>query len=215
MAAATQSVSGAVNPTNGAKALINEGVPYTATITVTGSADLLFHAWNCESIEEKANTAKGSNGRKSDDVESFVYRNDKSEICMPSEYLRMAIVNAAKYKQDPRSPRKSAMDLFKAGIVAVEPLVPMVNAQGKKTKVWDVLHKCRVTIMRNGITRCRPCFHTGWQVTVAVQVQIPEYITPELLNEVVQMAGRLVGVGDFRPTYGRFQVIGFEVKPLA
>ena len=40
----------------------------------------------------------------------------KGLLCIPTEYFRMALIGAAKFKQDPRSPRKSAMDLFKAGV---------------------------------------------------------------------------------------------------
>jgi hypothetical protein len=43
------------------------------------------------------------------------------------------------------------------------------------------------------------------------EVLLPEYISPSFLNETVQAAGRLVGVGDFRPTFGRFQVTKFKV----
>jgi hypothetical protein len=42
-------------------------------------------------------------------------------------------------------------------------------------------------------------------------VLTPEYIDPALLREVIATAGRLVGVGDFRPTYGRFSTTGFVV----
>jgi len=31
------------------------------------------------------------------------------------------------------------------------------------------------------------------------------------LMETVAMAGRLIGFGDFRPTYGRFAVVGFKI----
>lgn len=41
-------------------------------------------------------------------------------------------------------------------------------------------------------------------------VNLPEYISPELLHALLTDAGRLIGVGDFRPTYGRFRVIRFE-----
>ena len=116
----------------------------------------------------------------------------------------MAIITAAKFKQDPRSPRKSAMDLFKAGIAGIEPNCPL------GIKDWDFVDRRRVMVQRNGITRCRPAVNTGWKVSVSLQVLLPEYISPELLNEVVQSAGRLIGVGDFRPTYGRFIVISFN-----
>jgi hypothetical protein len=40
---------------------------------------------------------------------------------------------------------------------------------------------------------------------------LPEYVTPQLLNQTIAAAGKLVGVGDFRPSYGRFSVVAFEV----
>jgi len=41
-------------------------------------------------------------------------------------------------------------------------------------------------------------------------VNIPEYVSPQDLNETIQRAGRLIGVGDFRPTYGRFNIVEFK-----
>src|SRR5436190_11110994 len=98
-------------PTNGAASTIATEEPYIAEITIQGVADLLFHKWNVEAIQSKADAAKGSKAKKSDDIGTFVFRNDKSELCLPGRYLCAAIVKAAKFRQDPRSPRKSAEDL--------------------------------------------------------------------------------------------------------
>lgn len=38
------------------------------------------------------------------------------------------------------------------------------------------------------------------------------YKSQTILHETVSAAGRLIGVGDFRPTYGRFQVTKFEIQ---
>ncbi len=191
--------------TNGAEVAISATMPYIARIELTGVADLLFHRWNVEGIEEKSRAAKGSKEKKSDNIESYVYRDDKNRISIPSEYLRGSIINAAKFRQDPRSPRKSAMDLFKAGIVSLTALSPL------GTDKWDYEHKCRVQVQRNGITRTRPAMKSGWKATFELMVNLPEYIQPDVLHEVINNAGRLVGLGDFRPTYGRFSVTRFEV----
>ncbi len=192
-------------PTNGGAATIEQGIPYVVDVTICGVADLLFHRWNCEAVEAKANAAKGSKSKKSDNIESYVYRNDKGELCLPGEYLRQSIIHAAKYRQDPRSPRKSAMDLFKAGVVSLTPLASLGASH------WDYEHKCRVVVQRNGITRVRPAMKEGWSATFRLMVNLPEYITPSMLGEVIANAGRLVGTGDFRPTYGRFQVTSFDI----
>ncbi len=191
-------------PTNGAQFGVELQQPYRVLVEVEGTAPLLFHRWNCESVESKSKAKKGSAEKKTDDVESYVYRNDKNEICIPGEYLRGAIIGAAKFQQDPRSPRKSAMDLFKAAIVSLTPLASL----GKTN--WDFLDKRRVTIQRNGVTRSRPAFNVGWSAKFLLMVTLPEYVDEQLLNATIQMAGRVIGLADFRPSFGRFLVISFK-----
>ena len=186
--------------------VIENSMPYAALIAVTGTADLLFHRWSVDGIEAKSKAAKGSKAKKEDDLETYVYRNQHEELCIPGEYVRMSIINAAKFRQDPRSPRKSAMDLFKAGVAVLDPLCSL------GTKEWGYVDKRRVMIQRSGITRSRPAMRAGWECEVLLQVLLPEYITQEILNEVIQSAGRLIGVGDFRPTFGRFQVTRFSIS---
>lgn len=191
-------------PTASGNAVIEHSEPYAVAVTVEGSADFLFHRWNCESIDEKAKTAKNSKGRKTDDIESYVYRLESGELAIPGEYMRGSIINAAKFRQDPRSPRKSAMDLFKAAIVVTTPLA------GLGVNEWDYLDRRRVMIQRNGINRTRPAMKAGWKVTFDLLVMLPEYVDRQMLRETIESAGRLVGIGDFRPTFGRFGIVKFE-----
>lgn len=196
---------GGESPTNGAAFGVETQMPYRVSVTIEGVAPILFHAWNVESVESKGRAAKGSKEKKTDDIESYVYRNDKKEICIPGEYLRGAIVGAAKFQQDPRSPRKSAADLFKAAIVSLTPLASL------GVKDWDYLDKRRVTIQRNAITRSRPAMKEGWKVTFVLMCNLPEYINAQKLNETIGQAGKLIGLADFRPSFGRFVVTEFEV----
>lgn len=179
--------------------------PYVAEVTIEGTADILFHRWSNEDVEAKGKAVKGSKAKRTDNVEAYVYRNDAGELCIPGEYLRQAIIGAAKFRQDPRSPRKSAVDLYKAGVVSLTVLASL------GVKEWDYEDRRRVMVQRNGITRVRPAMHAGWKATFELQVLLPEYIAPADLNETIQQAGRLIGIGDFRPTYGRFAVTRFEV----
>lgn len=212
MAAAVQDVArkvesiGGVKPTNGARVTISHGEPYAVSLTIRGSADLLFHRWNCEAVDAKAASAKGSKAKKTDDVESYVYRNEAGELCLPGEYLRQSIIHAAKFRQDPRSPRKSAMDLFKAALVIDPPMASL------GVRDWDYLDTRRCVVQRNGINRTRPALRVGWEAAFTITVLLPEYVSPEVLHETTNTAGRLIGVGDFRPTYGRFQVSAFDAR---
>lgn len=196
---------GGDSPTNNGKHAIDMRAPYRIEVTVEGVAPLLFHRYSCESVESKSASKKGSKERKTDDVESYVYRDDKGNLCLPGEYLRGAIVGAAKYLQDPRSPRKSAMDLYKAGIVVITPLVSL------GTKAWDYIDKRGVVVQRARIPRSRPAMNEGWKATFIMLVNLPQYIGEADIHEAVEMAGKFCGFGDFRPTYGRFRLVGINV----
>ncbi|RTG97845.1 hypothetical protein [Thermus scotoductus] len=169
-------------------------------------ADLLFHRWNTEAVEEKAKAPKGSKAKRQDDLETYVWRDENGYLALPGEYLRQSIIRAAKYRQDPRSPRKSAQDLVKAALL-VEPMLASLGV-----KDWDYEHRARVRVQQSAITRVRPAIKRGWRAEFFITVLLPEYIDPHLLHQLLTDAGRLEGVGDFRPTYGRFAVVLFEPR---
>jgi hypothetical protein len=196
----------AVGPvTNGAADVVGVQEPYSVSLTLTGTTDILFCRFNCEEVEAKARAPKNSKAKKTDNLENYIWRNDAGDICIPGEYLRMSTVLAAKFRQDPRSPRKSAMDLYKAGF-----LVNTEYASLGRDR-WDYEHKAHAVVQRNGIVRTRPAFKAGWATQFTITVLLPEYIAPTDLHDVITQAGKLCGLGDYRPTYGRFAVTNFEV----
>ncbi|MDI9261290.1 hypothetical protein [Alicyclobacillus sendaiensis] len=180
-------------------------MPYRVAVRLRGSAPILFHRWDCEDVEAKAQAAKGSAMKKTDNVEAYLYRTEEGEIAIPATYLHQALVNAAKYKQDPRSPRKSMSDMAKAAFI----VTPWLASTGKREP--DFLDRRRVLIQRAGVTRVRPALLPGWEVEFQIETLLPEYISPELLYDLLAQAGRLVGIGDYRPMFGRFQVVEYKV----
>lgn len=179
--------------------------PYIAVVTIEGTSPILFHRWQNEAVAEKAAASKNSRAKKTDNLDSYVYRTDAGTIGIPGEYLRGAIVNAARFRQDPRSTRKSAMDLYRAVVIS------LTDVADTGVKDPDYIDRRRVTIQRAGITRERPALKAGWTATFELLVQAPEYVGHRDLLDVITQAGRLIGVGDFRPSFGRFAVTRFEV----
>lgn len=188
---------------NGIENPISTEKPYIMQVEIMGVCPVIFHKWSCEDVASKAAAKKGSKEKKTDNVESFIYRDEDGHICLPGLYVTQAMAYASKFRQDPRSPRKSAFDLFKAGIV---PLTELAKINGG-TKNWDFIDQRRVVVQRNAITRMRPAFLKEWTAEIDIMVNVPEYIDQTFFREVLEMAGRLVGVADFRPSYGRFQIV--------
>jgi hypothetical protein len=191
--------------TNDAADDVAAEAPYRISVEITGAADMLFHMWSNEAVAEKAKAKKNSTAKKTDNVESYVHRLKNKNLSIPGTWLRGAIITAAKFRQDPRSPRKSAMDLYKAGVVVLTDYADL------GAPVWDYLDRRRVVVQRAAITRTRPAMLAGWRVTFEVLCLLPEYISGDDLRSVIENAGRLCGIGDFRPTYGRFGITKFEI----
>lgn len=190
---------------NGAELEISYRRPLIASISIEGVTPILFHAWNNEAVAEKAGAAKGSKAKKTDNLESYITRADDGCIGIKGMALRAAIIEVGRFVQDPRSPRKMAVDLLKA---AISPLTIVATTECKE---WDYIDRQRVTVVRAAITRERPALRQGWKATFIMMDNLPEYVSSHLLHQLVVDAGRLAGLCDFRPTYGRFMVTNFEV----
>jgi len=189
--------------------------PWAAELTITGTAPLLFHRYSVEEVAAKSNAKKGSAAKKTDNLEASVYRDDAGFICAQGVALIAAITDpskgSAKSVQDPRSPHKSACDLYRSALIASTVLAPITNHAGELATTWDAIDQRRAIVQRAAVSRSRPMMHSGWSATFIVQCLAPEYITPADLRLVVTNAGRFVGIGDFRPTYGRFDLTSFKV----
>lgn len=180
--------------------------PYMVEVTIEGIAPVLYHRYDPEAVAAAAGAKKGSKERKQDNVESFVYRDDKGAVCIPAEWMKAALANAGRKFQDPSSPRKSARDLVRAAIL----VGPYLATTGKK--VWDALDVRGVVIQKNRVTRTRPMLMAGWSVKFEITVNDPEYIDDQFLYQLVQRAGSHNGLGDFRPDFGRFRIKQWEVR---
>jgi len=186
------------------KGVVEFAEPYAVEVSIAGTEVLLMHRWDTEAVAAKGRAKKGSAEKKSDNIESYCYRTADGELCIPGLNIKAAICEAARYMQDPRSPRKSARDLFRAGIkIKGDALL------GKDT--WDFIDTRKVNVQRNAVPRSRPAFNAGWSTDFVVSILLPEYIDQDTLHQAIERAGRLVGVGDFRPDFGLFRIDSYKL----
>ena len=111
--------------------------------------------------------------------------------------------------------RKTYKDLFQSAVfVTPEEIlhgleVPEeLDTDGDKQLYLDVRP---VVIQRSRIVRMRPAFKPGWKLDFTIEV-IDDTIHPEVVNDVLTLAGKTVGIGDYRPRFGRFMVTQFSVN---
>ncbi len=57
---------------------------------------------------------------------------------------------------------------------------------------------------QNSVMRCRPMF-VNWKLTVPVALEA-SILDPDDLRDIAHRAGVMIGLGDYRPRFGRFEV---------
>jgi|SRR5579872_1714216 len=181
--------------------------PYCADVVIIGTAHMLHHRYDCEQVKIQSEGGKGTKTKKTDNVESYLYRvPGTGEVGVAAVCIKAALLEAGKSFQDPRSPRKSARDLLKASVF----VTPEVPSLGKKT--WDFLHQAGACVQRNRITRVRPGFTEGWRLEFTINVIQPSLVPAAFLQKLVTHAGQFCGLGDWRPDYGRFRIESFKTR---
>jgi hypothetical protein len=129
-----------------------------------------------------------------------LYRDEKGRIAVPEDMiLGCFIAGAKKFKLGNEA---------KAGVLCTEAFHPLkydgptdvleLYATGKFIDVR------RCVVQRNAVMRTRPRFNK-WSVDVALMLDT-EIIESKQALQAMDAAGRNIGLGDFRPRFGRFEV---------
>ena len=67
------------------------------------------------------------------------------------------------------------------------------------------IDKRAINVKTSKVMRTRPKFPAGWSMTFTVSY-MADIITKDQLILICKTAGRLIGMGDYRPRFGRFTV---------
>lgn len=189
---------------------------YTIDVTVKGTAPLLQHRFPVPEFEDMGKGSTRSTGAKdyTKEWKDYFYSNAKDEIFQPSVHFESSMVKAAVNFKITGKRGKTYKDLFQAAVfVTPEEILHGYNLPDQLDTDADkplYLDMRPVVVNRARVVRIRPAFKTGWELSFTIEV-IDDTIHPELVNDVLTLAGKTVGIGDFRPKFGRFMITKFEV----
>lgn len=182
------------------------------TITMSGTAPLLMHnAQLCNPLNSVVKQLKAVNAKrkKTDDdhmevarLEHFgsLYLDSDMGPYIPGENIQRCLVDAARITRDGVKVTR--------GIFISSDVNPL-SYKGPRDadELWkDVNFQlwAAVRVQSSRIMRCRPIFR-GWKVKATGMLDTT-ILDPADLDRIAQTAGMLIGLGDWRPRYGRFTV---------
>lgn len=175
------------------------------TIRIVGTAPLLMHSPTGLGAEKGA---RGVIPSPEEQAETALYRDGNGKIVVPARCIEGSIVKAGAGKTAGGQGKKTYKNFILAGVQVMPEEVPLIY-EGD-----FIIDKRRAVIMRQGIIRCRPRFNK-WALEFDIRV-IDAYLLGHgqdtMLKSIFEDAGSLVGLLDFRPRFGRFEVTKFVMK---
>lgn len=127
-----------------------------------------------------------------------LYLNRDERVVVPSHVVEAALVNGAKkIKSGPQA---------KAGLIVEDDALLDYGADIPPTELLDAGYvlRARVKVGQSAVMRVRPFFR-DWRIRFEV-VFNDEVISERTILDAARHAGQSVGIGDWRPKYGRFTV---------
>jgi hypothetical protein len=168
-------------------------------VTIKGIVPLLQHRYPDEKPDSKITKVRGTRDY-SDEAEKALYKTPEGVIYQPADHILGAIIKAATEFKITGRGRKSYKDLAKTALAIYPEAIPHKNQKYE-------IDRRPVVVQRARIMRERPKF-TDWELSFAIEI-IDEQFSVPALKEILEAAGK-IGIGDFRPRFGRFMVTQFK-----
>jgi hypothetical protein len=183
-------------------------------ITLEGTGPLLMHNARLSNPLDPASKAikkvSGKRNKTEDDhaemahlefIGSLYYDKDAGPY-IPSDNIWRCLYDAA--KKSKRGPK------VKEGVLITTEINPL-GGYGRvrdNEKLWadeNFRHFASAKVGQVRVTRCRPIFRT-WKVAADGVLDINVLDFSEL-EQIAETAGALIGLGDWRPKFGRFSTV--------
>jgi len=170
-------------------------------VKIRGTCDYLQHK---RPLDEEKVSKKSGEIDHSQDWKTAIYQDKKIGCYIPSKQLRASLVKSA---TDFPIPGKGGKKTYKDLVNATIEVIPDKIGLGKKRP--DYIHEEWVKVQRSQILRNRPAFKDGWEAEFTLLV-LDEQMPVDILKDILENAGRFRGIGDWRPHFGRFEVVEFK-----
>lgn len=167
---------------------------------IEGISPLLQHRFIAD---ERVVRKRGERPTSEEEVEQALYKTSDGMVYQPGESIKRAMMSVASGFRIVGRGKKTYKDTISGGIV-----ISPVNVLTPQTYTIDAR---RVRIGTASIVRYRPRWD-AWSVKAMIDI-LDEDLPTEIAKEILEQAGRKMGIGDNRINgFGRFKVTKWEVS---
>jgi hypothetical protein len=178
--------------------------PEIVTFTIIGRSPLLQN--NPAAFIGKTEDGGLGAGKKvyndEEEAKLRLYMDGDGAYCHPCESFTKSMVKAVAGKKFGKMFATSAV---KGSVFIVEPFALILDGDGNRATKYAIDRRS-VVIGKSRVLRCRPMW-SPWRMQVPLEVDTA-ILTPAQVCDALNLAGRIIGIGDYRPEkgggFGRF-----------
>ena len=182
----------------------------TAIFHVKGLTPMLMHSTKGMSREGAPGVKTKKIPDAKTEAELGTYRDENGDLYIPCIWFRQALVSGGKGR---KIGKQFATSLLKGAVIDPDRRASIVDPDSGDLITEYTVDERPVVIGKARVMRARPRFDT-WAADIPLDYD-DEIITPDIIQEVLNIAGSRIGVGDYRVEkggwFGRFEVMGYEV----
>jgi len=190
-------------------------------VTIQGTTVLLQHRFGPQAQTELADQVKRVAGQRDFTGEwiDSAYLLD-GKVVHPAEHIYQAMIRAASNFRIKGRGKKTYEDLVSSAVIIEPDLIPFegpielpspeeipIGAPKEGCPVFVDIRPVR--IQKSRVLRERLGIAPGWRLSFNLTVTEEDF-PPEAIKAILDYAGQFIGIGDYRPRFGRFMVIRFE-----
>jgi hypothetical protein len=133
-----------------------------------------------------------------------LYLDESGKPCLTADVI-LGLLSAAGAKLKSKKP-------IQAGVFTDEDFFPLEYPGSKDPETMyskkEHVHVARAKVGTSAIMRVRPRFKE-WKITFTLNI-VTDVVDEKTVRDSLELAGRIVGLGDWRPRYGRYNLIAWE-----
>jgi len=169
-------------------------------VRIKGVKPLLMHAPT--GLGDNPQRRRGEHLSPEEEAEAGLYKDAEGNVVMPALNVKAMLREAGRnYKISGR--RTTFGAAIKAGI-DIEPFYIPLKHNGWKVDLRPVV------VQRSRILRARPRFDE-WELEFYIINKDPNVLLRDTMKRIIEDAGKWIGLGDYRPEFGLFNVEEFKV----
>jgi len=177
--------------------------------TIQGTSPLLCNRFTDAAMESATSGNKlstvGNKGTPLEQAEQCLYKSESGTLMIPQPNIFRAFIDGGKFFKAGKSKITTQKSSLLAACLNINEIeIPILHKEP-----WTVdTRAVRIPATGGRIAKHRPCFH-DWELKFSMQLD-DEVLDVKLLRDIVDTAGKRIGLGDFRPDckgpFGKFVV---------